>query len=274
MARIFKTMIVVNAHSLAPDANSWLANTQYPRILHVFEEACNLINERKEILSIVTPQIGNGPFNLVIEEDINFQDHINLESPISSSPNSLQLGKLKIFFKNSQLWNPKPNWDALHLHQNQIRQQLQITNYQNLQSPITSLQQQFSNSLISNDLQSTKIFASKLAGLGIGLTPAGDDFIMGALHAAWIIHPQENAHALGESVAGVCEALTTSLSAAYIKSAGKGEAGELWHDFFNSLILQSPNLQSPISNILAIGHTSGADAMAGFLAVILPTSAP
>jgi hypothetical protein len=54
----------INTLSLAPNACTGLANTRYPRILHVFDRACNLINERREVLSIVTPQIGNGPFNL------------------------------------------------------------------------------------------------------------------------------------------------------------------------------------------------------------------
>ena len=55
-------MQVINARSLAPDVNAWLANTRSPRVLCLFDHACNLINERAEILSIVTQKIGNGPF--------------------------------------------------------------------------------------------------------------------------------------------------------------------------------------------------------------------
>lgn len=56
----------VTALSLAPTVNDWRADSRQPRILHVFDHASNLINERGEVLSVVTPQIGNGPFNLVI----------------------------------------------------------------------------------------------------------------------------------------------------------------------------------------------------------------
>jgi len=59
-------MQLINALSIAPDVNSWLANSRQLRILHIFDRACNLINERRKVLSIVTQQIGNGPFNLVI----------------------------------------------------------------------------------------------------------------------------------------------------------------------------------------------------------------
>ncbi len=47
-------MNAINVLSLSRDGNDWLANSLRPRILHVFERACNLINERREVLSIVT----------------------------------------------------------------------------------------------------------------------------------------------------------------------------------------------------------------------------
>jgi hypothetical protein len=48
--------------SLAPAVNTWLKDSRHPRILHIFDSACNLINESREVLSIVTPQIGRGNF--------------------------------------------------------------------------------------------------------------------------------------------------------------------------------------------------------------------
>jgi hypothetical protein len=51
------------ALSLAPAVNTWLAASRHPRILHLFNSACNLINARREVLSIVTPQIGREDFS-------------------------------------------------------------------------------------------------------------------------------------------------------------------------------------------------------------------
>ena len=117
-------LIIINALSLAPDVNDWLANSRHPRILHVFDHACNLINERREVLSIVTPQIGNGPFNLVIEDDILFSDHLNLESPVSVFPNQLNLGDLTIHTEDAKLWSPRPDWETLHARRDDILSQL------------------------------------------------------------------------------------------------------------------------------------------------------
>ena len=73
----------LDALSLAPDADRWLEGSRQLHVLHVFERVCNLINEHADVLSIVTPQIGNGPFNLVLGEEICFPDYLDLESPIS-----------------------------------------------------------------------------------------------------------------------------------------------------------------------------------------------
>lgn len=45
---IVQQMHFINSSSFAPDARDWLANSHYPRIFHVFDRPCNLINERGE----------------------------------------------------------------------------------------------------------------------------------------------------------------------------------------------------------------------------------
>ena len=81
----------INALSLALDACDWLANSRQARILHVFNRACNLINERREVLSIVTQRIRKGPFNFVIEDNILFSHHRHADSPILICENQLRL---------------------------------------------------------------------------------------------------------------------------------------------------------------------------------------
>lgn len=257
----------INTLSLTHTVNNWLANTRHPRILHIFNGACNLINENKDVLSIVTPQIGSGPFNMVVEGDIRFSEYIDLMSPVSGSSHLLNLGTLAIHTTDAKLWNPRPDWEKIHAHKNNIFKRLTMLPIANYQSPIFDLQ--FSKSLIFNDIPAAKKLVSQLAGLGIGLTPSGDDFLMGALHAAWIIHPPEVASVLAKEIAETAAPLTTSLSAAWIRSTGRGEAGILWHEFFAALILHSSDLQFPISKILAVGETSGTDALSGFFSAFI-----
>lgn len=281
--------------SLTSAVNDWLANSHHPRILHVFGRACNLINERGEILSIVTPEIGHGPFNLVVETDFLFVEHLSIESAVSFSSDHLALGDLNISTAKAKLWNAKPDWSLLHSERDNISGQvkkLPITNYLEHGSFDTPLNGhsglfnrqhlpilQSSNSLVSSlaiaDLPSSLLAAKQLAGLGIGLTPSGDDFLMGALHAARIIHSRETATLLAQAVAESAAPLTTSLSAAWLRSAGRGEAGILWHQFFDALVAgDTIRIKASVEKILAVGETSGADALAGFAGVFIARASP
>jgi hypothetical protein len=79
-------------------------------------------------------------------------------------------------------------------------------------------------SVINADVRGCHIAAQHLAGLGPGLTPAGDDFMLGAILAARIIHPEELAIILTKELSEAAAPLTTSLSAAWLRAAGRGEA--------------------------------------------------
>jgi uncharacterized protein DUF2877 len=253
-------MQFLNALSCTPAVNNWLTNSCQPRILHVFDHACNLINERREVLSIVTPHIGKGPFSIVVQDDLLFSKRLDVESPIVISADQLILGSISIDTTDAEVWNPCPDWETLHTKRDQISAQVK---------QLPDINFQFSNSLASAiaiaDLHSALIAAKGLAGLGIGLTPAGDDFIIGTLLATWIIHPAEIVTVLAEEIAETAASLTTSLSAAWLRSAGRGETGILWHEFFDALVSGDIiQIHFKMDNILAVGKTSGVDALAGF----------
>lgn len=278
----------ISAISITPAVNGWLANTYQPRILHVFDYVCNLINEHGEVLSVVAPQIGNGPFNIVVEDDNNFTEQLGLESLVSTSRTQITLGDLTIRMPDAKLWNPQPDWEVLHAKRDDITRQLSalpnidylklsgfdtplddhsgLLNHQHL--PITPISNSLISSLVNTNLASSLKAAQQLAGLGIGLTPAGDDFIMGAILAAWILHPPDVASELAKEITDTVAPLTTSLSAALLKSAGRGEAGQVWHDLFDALISADKMvIQESVDQLLSVGHTSGADALTGFLGV-------
>lgn len=239
-----------------------------------------MINEHGDILSIVTPEIGDGPFNLVTESSVCFADHISSQSPVFNTAYQLTLGNFVIQTTDAKLWPPRPDWDILYDRRNDILDQLMSLSMQdyhahgleisfgmteaNLKSQIANFSSTIASADISNAVEST----SKLAGLGLGLTPAGDDFILGAVLAARVVHPAGIAGVLAEEVTNAAAPLTTSLSAAWLRSAGKGEAGVAWRRFLNALLAGDPfQIQKALNRILAIGATSGADALAGFMGV-------
>jgi hypothetical protein len=233
----------------------------------VFDRVCNLINERGEILSVVSPEIRNGPFNMVIEEEGRFSRHLSVESPVTIFPDKLILGDWIINTTKAKLWNPRPDWERLHTRRYEIFDQLMSLSLLNYQPLIPeSICSTLSNALANADISTARTATSQLAGLGQGLTPTGDDFIMGAIYATRILHPPEITDVLTREIVNVAVPLTTSLSAVWLRSAGKGEAGILWHEFFDTL-LTGEILELPITKLLSVGETSGADALAGFFGV-------
>jgi len=251
------------ALSLAPDANDWLVDSCQPRVLHVFDRVCNLNNERREVLSIVTSEIGNGPFNLVVGSEVVFTEYLHAQSHIFIHADRLHLGDLIVNLTGAELWFPRPDWETLHTRREEI-----LTQLSSVSMPESQFPDSLPISLVNVDMLSSVTAARRLAGLGVGLTPAGDDFIMGAILAARIIHTPEIAQSLAGEIARTVAPLTTSLSAAWLRYAAKGEAGVLWHEFFDALIsADSETIQIAVDAILAVGETSGLDALSGFVSV-------
>jgi hypothetical protein len=263
-------MLQIKALSLTQSVNDWLANSRHPRILHIFDDACNLINEHQAVISIVISQIGNGPFNLVVEKNVLFSEQLNKESQASIPGTQLTVGDLTIYTENAKLWNPHPDWEMLHGKRDEIAGQ-----FVSLYIPVVppeipdDLLSALAASIVSADIPSAVEAAKHLAGLGVGLTPAGDDILMGAMYAAWLILPRPTASMLADEMGETASPLTTSLSSAWLRSAGKGEAGISWHELFGALLAgDEAKTRLQIEAILAVGETSGADALAGFLSVL------
>jgi hypothetical protein len=110
--------------------------------------------------------------------------------------------------------------------------------------------------------------AAGLAGLGSGLTPAGDDLLAGAMLWAWLDHPTPKMFC--PAVARVAAPRTTTLSAALLKAAARGECSAAWHALLSALSIGQDEearerIAEAVHEILGRGATSGADSLAGFL---------
>jgi len=279
----------INAISLAPAAEEWLRGSHRARILHVFDGACNLIDEMGAVLSVVASGIGNGPFNIVMSDRaLAFSDHLDADSEVRATPRQLILADISIKLAEARLWDPRPDWEHLHACREEIRWQLMpVSNWLTERAsadclfnlinravpPATMIgrnSEYLCEAVVNADILACRDAATRLAGLGPGLTPAGDDFMLGALLAAWILHPPKVAMVLAEAVADTAAPLTTTLSTAWLRSAARGEAGILWHDFLDALSSADTTARHNFAqNLLAVGHTSGADGLAGFVGVLL-----
>ena len=121
--------------------------------------------------------------------------------------------------------------------------------------------------LANSDLEDLIRGARDLAGLGEGRTPAGDDFLMGALHALWLLVPAERARLLGDAVAEAAAPRTTTLSSEWLRAAARGEAIPVWGDLLTALAAgDRGGIDVPLARVAATGHSSGLASLAGFVA--------
>jgi Protein of unknown function (DUF2877) len=111
---------------------------------------------------------------------------------------------------------------------------------------------------------------SPLIGLGPGLTPAGDDFLIGWLAGLSLVADTVAKVRFLKAVCAVINGLrakTTSISAQHLDDACALMFSERLSDLCVAIALGSPErvLAAKLSAQLAVGATSGADAAAGLM---------
>jgi hypothetical protein len=106
--------------------------------------------------------------------------------------------------------------------------------------------------------------ATRLVGLGPGLTPSGDDVLVGieaALHA--LARPSAGFVALAT---GDADLRTTALAATLLRHAGAGEFAERLHSLLAALLGSDDEaIPAAIDRAVAWGATSGTDCLLGVL---------
>lgn len=281
----------LRAISIAPAARRWLESTQHARVLYAFESVVDLVNEDAQVLSLVSARLGDGPFSIVLED---FPSDVQADASLLVFENGLWLQDWLIDAEGAPLWQPMPNWQALRAQPALLAPAArQIAELLANHSPEDSLARLVLNPLASSPLP-TRILqaaeqnipllfaalkqpdgaklreaAKKLAGLGPGLTPAGDDLLLGAMYGLWATQPPIAAERTAQEIAAIATERTHALSAAWLAAGARGEAAAPWHQLIDAIAAQNPNaIESAVMRILPTGHTSGADALAGFLGVL------
>lgn len=107
-----------------------------------------------------------------------------------------------------------------------------------------------------------------LLGRGLGLTPSGDDVLMGFGTGLRFLHggdPQLPAASFFRAVEREVPGKTTAVSEAYLRAMCKGYANEDYIDLLDALERgERAGIDRAAAGILSVGHTSGADSLLGF----------
>jgi hypothetical protein len=145
---------------------------------------------------------------------------------------------------------------------------------------ILSLVQQLSLSAVGRaDVAAACESARSLVGLGAGLTPSGDDFLVGFLAGA-VASGHDAASALSSELARAATlAQTTDVAASFLRHAARNEFSASVQGVARALLLQQQDVENQAARpgakfsaveretgrLLSFGATSGADCLLGVL---------
>ena len=113
-------------------------------------------------------------------------------------------------------------------------------------------------------------YITGLLGRGHGLTPSGDDCVLGLLLMLNRWHIGGDWHELNQRVIEAAYQQTTLLSANLIECAAEGQADERLMKVVDGIVTGTPSIDECVDCVLGWGNSSGTDALVG-MAVALTT---
>lgn len=234
---------------ITPRVDEWLRAFRAARVLHLSGGVCNLVDARGEVVSIVAPRVGPGPFAIVLSGELSAGLSAEMAVSYDAARRVLTVGPMRVDLRHAVVRQPTPDWSRLR-HVGPLAWLPPVPLSPDLRDPL----ERVLGGIAAGDEADCRAGVMGLAGRGPGLTPAGDDVLVGVLFALWVWRPMREWMSLIRDTAAP---RTSTLSAAFIRAAAAGEAVWPWHRLVN-------HAPGAAADILSIGHTSGADAWAGF----------
>ncbi len=222
---------------ISPRALEWMTTAQTVRVLHRFDTVWNVADQHHRVLALQTVELPMSPFAWQLP-------YLPTSPTLTLKNGCLHTGTHQYDPQQATVWQPIP-------HANVETQNLASLRGYNTQyaAPL----QQLITAIIGRDKPAIVAATSYLAGRGRGLTPEGDDLLLGVLIALWLRDQSSWATLIAETAAP----LTTTLSAAFLRCAAVGEVSEPWH-----WLLAGDETAAAL--IRATGDTSGEAAWHGF----------
>jgi len=230
------------------------------------------------IVTLVTPQLRNGPFHIVVTSLPPPQ--VVPSFSVYRDRDQIHLGGWACWLGPCfEVWEPRVDWAALAVSpiaatylarqvenlkaQRSAQAQNAFTN--DLQAAFDAAAVQLSRAVVASDCSAISATAAALAGLGPGLTPAGDDLLAGMMLALQA-GSQPQARAYCGTIFEAAAPRTTRLSGAFLRAAYEGKVDERWHDLLRSLASGDNVLvDQAAAAVAAFGATSGVAMLDGFV---------
>ena len=287
--------IRLDAELIAQPTFRLVAAGHRAQVVQLFDRSINLVADNGTFFSLTLSGIAPGPFSIVVRKDS--QQKLSLARILGrnlpdlkaiASEEELRVGRLSVNLSPAKKWEPRLVKGELLRRDSTIAAN-QIYAYLDRYAPVDSLPHEFFSDkdswigarlrpawrqltrAVRNAEPGECVGAAQLAaGVGPGLTPSGDDFLMGVTLAFWLALEEPESY-IGASLAGT-RGRTGRLSMALLEAAARGEAGQHWHVMAQAIADgDACKTRQATEDLLSVGHTSGADALFGFALALQAT---
>lgn len=255
----------------------------------VFKHALNIQSDGNgEIFTLATKAMDRAPNTLVI--DLDTFDHLDIHQydRVLVRHNQLLIEeKLQIAIHTATRWQCQLpiyplNRTSLRMNMSSVKQFIDLQGkgggIKLNDSPVSEFEAETSRLLqqrttllyeeiLNQRLDRFQAYAADLVGLGPGLTPSGDDFLVGLFA---VIHLENSPCSiykpLCESVIKMIQPLTNEISYTTLKKAAYGQVRESICSFIHAILYgtEAESIEA-LRKVLAIGSSSGTDIALGLI---------
>ncbi len=277
---------------LAIDIGSAVQLQAEMRVHSVFGRACNMV-AGNELMALVDVALGPQPFGigLALPPGFRFDAFLQPTAQARLRGTRLTVGPLQVDLQNAKPWTA-PQLAMVNLHDSTVQAALETARAALLaKAPAASrsawlgskngehmpawaraarsARQMLLSALMRGEMKQAVTAHNLLVGLGPGLTPAGDDFLVGLFLALAASSPPALFFAELDQRFPTTEYArqTTAISAAYLTHARRALFAEPL-SALAAAIAQGASVEEirPVyERALAVGHSSGADGVAGLV---------
>jgi Protein of unknown function (DUF2877) len=257
----------------------------------VFTRAVNLSDDADgRLFTLVVASSDNAPSTLVVDTPSFERFALRPGAPAVVAGGALHAGDLVVHLDGARAWSASlPEWPAAGVCLDWLEHILERHGVAggirprpfpaNAFEAETGRRLQRSRAalhaaLAVRDIPAVRRAAAELIGLGPGLTPAGDDYVLG-LATAFALRGPEAREERAALVAAIDEsaARTNDISHAALAHAARGRVRQSIVDLAAALAERDrATISARADRVLAIGATSGTDILTGLLAGLTTTN--
>jgi len=236
----------------------------------VFDRVVNLADESGALVSLAARSLYNAPNTLIVDApSFNaFALRAGMDSATRGAMICVEECRLAVGFDAAAAWRAwlpdHPN-DETRLRANlaAVRAELRADTSTLLAAPAAAI----ARAVRQDDREGLRAHARAVLGLGPGLTPSGDDFLVGLFAVLNLAHgPRMHWRDLCSEVVAEASSRTHAISLAALHEAARGRVRESISHLLRELVGgQRAGVAGALARVLAIGATSGRDIVAGIV---------